>query len=73
MKEDSDTNCGWCIWGNPQWIFKGMRRLGNNCTNRNDTDYSIIWIGQNSEKSPGHLMRLAITRTREGNHKLTLV
>ena len=29
---DSDTNCGWCIWENPQRIGKGTGKLGNKRT-----------------------------------------
>ena len=36
-------------------------------------NYSIIKIGQNTEKSPGNLRRLAITQTVVRNHWLTLV
>ena len=35
--------------------------------------YSIAEIGQNTEKSPGDLRRLAVTKTLVKNHHLTLV
>ena len=34
-------------------------------------DYSIIKIGQNSQKSPGDLRRLAVTQTPVKNHQST--
>ena len=60
---DGDTNCGWCTWDNPQMIDKGAGRLGNKRTRRDHLEYSIIKIGKNIEKSPGDLIRLAVTQT----------
>ena len=37
--------------------------LGNKRTSRDHPNYSIIEIGQNTEKSPGDLKRLAVTQT----------
>ena len=34
-------------------------------------NYSIIENGQNTEKSPGKLRRLVVTRTQVENHQLT--
>ena len=39
---------------------------------RDYPDNSIIKIGQNTEKSPGDLRRLAVTQTPTRNHQLTL-
>ena len=36
-------------------------------------NYCIIEIGQNTQKSHGDLMRLAITQAPEESHSLTLV
>ena len=36
-------------------------------------DYSITEIGQNTEKSPGDLRRLAVTQGPVGRHQLRLV
>ena len=36
-------------------------RNGNQTKNRDHPDYSIVEIGQNTEKSPEDLMRLAVT------------
>ena len=57
-------------------ILKGLLetgRLGNKRTDVDHPDYSITKISQNTEKSPGDLMRLAITQTPEKNHQVTLV
>ena len=42
--------------------------LGNNYPN-----YNIVEIGQNTEKSPGDLRRLAVTHTPVKNHQITLM
>ena len=47
-------------------ITKGLvqdRRLGNKRTNGDHPNYSIVEIGQNTEKSPGNSRRLAVTQT----------
>ena len=46
---DSDTNCNWCTWNNPQRIDKGAKRFRNQRTSRDHPDYSIIKIDQNTE------------------------
>ena len=73
MECEGDTNCNHCIWNNPQSIDKDTRKLGNQRTSRNHADYSINNIGQNTEKSPGDLKRLAVTQTPVKNHELILV
>ena len=37
------------------------------------SNYSIIENGQNTEKSPGDLRRLAVTQTPEKDHQLKLI
>ena len=54
-------------------LVKGTRRHGNKKTNRGNPDYSIIKIGQNTEKSPGDLRRLTVTQTPMRKQQLTLV
>ena len=44
-------------------IDKGTRGLGNKRTSGDHPNDSIIKIGQNAEKSPGDLRRLAVTQT----------
>ena len=57
----------------PQRIGKGTGRLGNKKTSEYYPDDNIIKIGQNTEKSPGDLRRLAVTQTPVESHQLTLV
>ena len=59
MITDGDRNCGWCFWDNSQRIDKG---IGSKSTNRDHPDYSIIKIGQNTEKGPGDLLSLKLQR-----------
>ena len=53
-------------------LGKGAKRLRNQKTSGDHPDYSIIKIGQNTEKSPGYLRRLAVTQTPVKDHQLTL-
>ena len=59
---EGDTNCDWCTCNNPQRISKGTKGLKNKRTSEDHSDYSIIKIGKNTEKSPGDLRRLAATQ-----------
>ena len=45
----------------------GWRRSGDH------PNYDIIENGQNTEKSPGYLRRLAVTQTPVKDHQLTLM
>ena len=45
----------------------------NNNTNVDHSNYNIVEIGQNTEKSPGDLRRLAVFQTLLKIHLLTLV
>ena len=47
--------------------------LRNNGTGGDCPKYSIGEIGQNTEKSPGHLRGLAVTQTPVENHQQTLM
>ena len=47
--------------------------LGNNRTSGDHPNYYIIEIGQNTEKSPGHLRRHSVTQTSVQDHQLTLM
>ena len=48
-------------WYSSQRIGTGIGRLGNKRTSEGHPKYIIIKIGQNTEKSPGDLRRLAVT------------
>ena len=52
--------------------IKETGRLENRRKSGDHPDYSIK-IGQNTEKSPGDLSRVADTQTSVGNYQLTLV
>ena len=62
-ESDDDTNCNWCTWYSHQQIDKRTGGLKNKRTSGDHPNDSIIKIGQNTEKSPGDLRRLAVTRT----------
>ena len=47
--------------------------MGNQITNRDHPNESIVKIGQNTETSPLHQRRHALTRTRMKDHQITLV
>ena len=72
-ESDGDTNCNWCTWNNPQKIGKEVGRLGNKRTNGDNPNFSIVEIGQNTEKRPGDLRRLVFTKGLVEDHQLTLV
>ena len=68
-----DITCNWHARYSHQRIDIGPRRLGNKRTCRDYLHYSFLEIGQNTEKSPGDLTRLAVTQTSLRNHRQTLV
>ena len=70
---DGESNCNWCTWYNHLRIGTGTRGLGNKRTSGNYPNYSIVEIGQNTEKSPGDLRGLAVPQTPVRNHTLTLI
>ena len=63
-ESDDYTNCNWCSWYSHQMIGSRTEGLGNNGASKDQLNYSIVEIGQNTEKSPGDLGRLAVTQTR---------
>ena len=72
-KSDNYTNRDWCFWYSHQRIIKGTGGLGNKRKSREHPKYYIIENGQNTEKSPGDLKRLAGTQTPLKDHQLTLM
>ena len=54
-------------------IGKRTGRLGKKKTSEDHLNYNIIKIGQNTEKSPGDSMELAVTQTLVEYHQLTFV
>ena len=73
-ERDVNTSCSWCTLNDPQRITKGTGRLRNQMTSRDHSVYNITKIGQNTEKSPGDLRRLAVAQTPvKKKYQLTLV
>ena len=63
----------WCTRYSHQRIGTGIGGLGNEKTNEDHLNYSIVEIGQNTKKSPRNLRTLAVTQTPMENHQLMLV
>ena len=70
-ESDGDTNCNKCTQDSHERFGTGTGGLWNKRTSGDHPNYSIVKIGQNTEKSPGHLQRLAVTPVK--NNQLTLV
>ena len=70
---NSDSLCCWRPWNDLQRIGKGTRRLKNKRISSHHPNYTVSKIGQNTEKSPRDLRRLAVTQTPSKMHQLTLV
>ena len=68
-EQESYTNCDWCFWYSHQMIIKGTGGLGNKKTSGDHPKLNITENGQNTEKSPGDLRRLAVTKTPVKNHQ----
>ena len=68
-----DTSCNWCTWIDPQRLSKRSREVGNWRTNGDHLNYSIVEVGQNTEKSPGDLRRLSATQPLVKDNQLMLV
>ena len=60
-ENDGVTICSWRTWNDSERIDKGTGRFRNMRKSGDYSDYSIIKIGQNTEKSPGDLRRLIVT------------
>ena len=72
-ESDDYTNCNRCSWYSHEMINKGPGGLGNKRTSGDHPNSSNIEIGQNTEKSPGDLSRLAVTQTPVKDYQLTLM
>ena len=57
----------------PKGLVEGLEDLEIRGQRGDNPIYSIIKIGQNTEKSPGDLRRLAVTQTPVKDHPLTLM
>ena len=54
-------------------LIKGLGGLGNNRMSRDNPNYCIIEIGQNTEKSHRNLRRLTVTQTSVKDNQLMLM
>ena len=54
-------------------LLKGQEELESWRTSRDHPTYGIVGNGQNTEKVPEHLRRLAFTQTPVKDHQLTLM
>ena len=72
-ESDGDTNCTWCTRNGPLRLDNGAGRVRNRRQSRDHPNYSINEIGQNTEKRPSNLKRLAVTQTPMKGRQLTLV
>ena len=70
---DNYTKCDWYFWYNNKRIIKETGGLGSWRTSRDYPNYSIIENGQNNEKSPGDLRRLAVTQTPVKDYQLRVM
>ena len=68
-----DINCNCYAGHSHQRIDNGSGGLGNKRTSGGYLNDRIIKIGQNTEKSPGNLSRLAVTQKPMKDHRLMLV
>ena len=75
MEHESDdfTNCDWCFCYSNKRIIKRPGGFGSWLMSGNHTNDSIIDYGQNTEKIPGTMRRLAVTQNPVENHQLTLM
>ena len=70
---DGDTNSNRCTRNNSRMISLEAGRTRNQRKSGVLPDYSIIKIGQNTEKGSGDLKRLAVTQTPVEDHQLMVV
>ena len=71
---DCNTSCNWCAFNDPHRLCKAAARGdGNRRSSGDHSNYNIVKVGQNTEKSPGNLRKLAVTQTPVKKHQLTLV
>ena len=56
----------------PRSLVKELEELKKRKSSLGHPNYSIVKLGQNTEKSPGNLRRLAVTQTPVKDLQLTL-
>ena len=69
-KNGGDINGNWSALNNHQRIGRGSGGLGNKKTSRDHSEYNIIKISQNTEKSFCDMRRLVVTQTAVEDHQI---
>ena len=69
---NTDIKCNWCVWNDPQRLGKRVGKIGNRRTSRDHPNYSILKIGQNTDKSPGDLRGTDATQIPVKDYQLRL-
>ena len=70
---NGDTGYNWYVRNDSQSLGNSDRKARYNSSIREHRNYSILKIGQNTEKSPGDLRRLAVTQTPLKDRQQVLV
>ena len=70
---DGDINGNLCNWNYSQRLVKVAGGVRNQRTSAHHTNYSIVEVGQNTERCPGDLGKLHVTQISVTDHQLTLV
>ena len=73
LENNCETNCNLFTWNVSQRLRKKTGRMRNWRMNGDHPYYSIVEVGQNTEKSPVDLRRLAIAQTQVKDHRLMLM
>ena len=71
--DNGDIHCSRCTRNGPQSLGKRIRRVRNQRKNPGHSNYGIIEISQNTEKSPGYMRRLSGNQTSEEPQLLLLL
>ena len=69
----SETNFSWHSCNSHQRLEKGSKRIGNHRKNQDHSEYSIVEINQNIQKSPGDMRRFIVTQALVNDHQLMQV
>ena len=72
-ERNSDTSYNWCTRNNPQKLGKQTGRLGNKRTSGDHPDFSILKIGQNTDKSPRDLKIIVCAYNPVKDQQVTLI
>ena len=72
-ESDSYTNCNWYTWYSHQRIRKETGGHGNKKRSGDHLNDSIVEDGQNIDKRPADLKRLAVTQIPVKDYQLSLM